>query len=354
MTLCTPVQTQDDNVIANGLSHVPFSMRLQNILKAISQDRKLSHLLLYARHVLCTAMILSLPARALGYGIGINFNSTTSKNDIYKVNFNSATSSFLSDVAFSSGFWNPSSFSIDPAARLFYIITADNTLYTFDLTTGAVLQTSKVSLFFQAAVLGKDGKLIGISSVGSGSAFYEINPTDGTTPLSPLNTVTLGGGGWVRETFLSDVAAGKFYILSADNTLYTFDLATGSVSAAQKLNGDLKGPIQAVIAGKDGQLIGIGLIVISPGVISRESAFYSIDPSTGTASLLNTVVLSGGGWLSDTFSSDPAGNAFYIVSADNTLYTFSLTDASVNLTAPLDIRPQLLIAVLPPCIDTTW
>jgi RHS repeat-associated protein len=268
----------------------------------------------------------SIPSSALGYGLAINYNSGIQKNEIYTVDLDAAKSTVLNTVAFSSGSWNPFSFAVDANAKLFYAVSADNTLYTFDLTTGSVLSTVKITTSPQWAVMGKSGSIIIPTSSSSGVNFSTINTSNGViTPLNPVNM-----NGWVLSALCSDVVNSKFYAVSGDNTIYTLDISTGSIISKNSIGISL----QSIRMGIGETLIGIGT-----------AGFYSIDPSNGTYVLLGTVSLSGGGYSPQNFSSDPANNKFYILSANNTLYTFDITTADILSNAALDITAQLLVAV---------
>lgn len=112
-----------------------------------------------------------------------------------------------------------------------YLLSGDHKLYTFNVTTGALLGTPQLSATVSGIGLGVNGNLIGIQSNSSSGKWelHSIVPATGSSTM--LSSFDLPSG---LNTFTSDPATNTVYVLSG-NTLYSFNLSNGSPIAASTL-----------------------------------------------------------------------------------------------------------------------
>lgn len=120
-------------------------------------------------------------------------------------------------------------FISDVDENKFYVIAGDKSLYTFNLSTGAIMNLQTISILPQAIVLGRNGNLIAIGNGG----FYSIDPSTGNTTLMYNVPFT---DGWKFGCFSSDIAVDKYFILSGSNTLHTFNMTDASLISSAALD----------------------------------------------------------------------------------------------------------------------
>ena len=167
------------------------------------------------------------------------------------------------------------------------------------------------------AVSSSGAALIGLN-VGDTDAYRLVNPsTGGTTVLSFFD---LGADGDFVYTLTADPSSNRAYVVTDNNELLRFNLATGAVLGTTTLSRN----IVALEARGDGQLVGI-----AQTELSRQ--FCTINPTNGTVTLLGSFVFTDG--LMTTFTADPILNRAWLVSGDQKLFTFQL-DTGVLLANP--------------------
>lgn len=164
--------------------------------------------------------------------------------------------------------------------------------------------------------------LVGIKYNNSSqhNELFGIDAVTASTTL--LNTFDFDSGAWYPSSLMSDIAAGNAYAVSSAKTLYTFNLATGAVQQSVAID------LGEISLGVSGKLIGL------KDVSNGTWEFRSVDPTTGTTTMLSTFSLPSG-YVSDSFVTDPstgpagtAGTA-YLVSGDHKLYTFNVTTGAL-------------------------
>jgi hypothetical protein len=276
-------------------------------------------------------LISASSSHAAQTGIGISYNAATAQNEIYSIDPITGTSTFLQSVVFDNSGWT-GHISVDLKSNRFYTLSAANRLYTFDLTSGALLVTVSLSPRFQAVELRSDGSMIGISynAETAQNETYSIDPTTGASAL--LQSVVFDNSGWTGQISV-DQKSTRFYTLSAANKLYTFDLTSGALLATISLSPRF----QAVGLRGDGSLIGI-----SYNAATAQNEIYSIDPVAGTSTFLQSVVFDNNGWTG-YISVDQKSNRFYTLSAANKLYTFNLASGALLNTIALSPRFQAVM-----------
>ena len=174
-------------------------------------------------------------------------------------------------------------------------------------------------------------QLLGIAynSATARNEFRSIDPVTGVTTL--LNSFTFSSGGFLSATFTCDPATGKAYTISG-GSLYSFSLSSGAVLSVAALNASM----QVLGPGLAGNLVGIAY-----NSATARNEFRSIDPVTGVTTLLNSFTFSSGGFLSATFTCDPATGKAYTISGGS-LYSFSLSSGAVLSVAALNASMQTM------------
>ncbi|MCP5125746.1 MAG: hypothetical protein H6973_08965 [Gammaproteobacteria bacterium] len=234
------------------------------------------------------------------------------------------------------GAW--SSLAIDIEASHFYITTADQSIYTFDLATRSFLKQQKLSPPVP--------NLAEIITVGSGvvmgfrpenRTIYKIDPSTGiNSPFTIASSST-----FVPWTFTADIANGKFYIIGVNGSkvLHSFDSSTGAETVKQ-LDLDYVS-INGVVLGREGKL----LARVSDG---NSGNFYVINPLSGASTILETTIRLSG-FYANTLTSDPENNRFYILGGGTLIYAFDLSTGEIQKNPPPKLTgiaiPQALRAV---------
>ena len=257
---------------------------------------------------------------------GISYNSTTEKNEARMIDPVTGSSSLLKSFVFSSG-WNPESLVVDVSANRFYAASGDNKLYTFDLSTGAILATPELDTHFQQIEIGKNGGLLGVSynDTTEKNEARRIDPVAGSSSL--LKSFVFSSGTWLPGSLVVDVSANRFYAASGDDKLYTFDLSTGEILATPKLDTHY---FRSIKLGKSGDLVGIAINSTTGKAEARR-----IDPAVGSSSVLNSFNFIIKGFFA-TLVVDVSANRFYAASGDDKLYTFDLSTGAILATPELD------------------
>ncbi|HEV2842434.1 MAG TPA: delta-60 repeat domain-containing protein [Chthoniobacterales bacterium] len=114
-----------------------------------------------------------------------------------------------------------------------YILATDYKLYTFNVTTGALLGTPQLSTTVTGIDVGTNGNLIGLLSVPAMSYQWELHSIDPVTGnnamLSSFNTAP---NGIYVSTFKSNPSTNTVHVASPNGfgqaILYSFDLSNGS------------------------------------------------------------------------------------------------------------------------------
>lgn len=289
------------------------------------------------RYLFGLAVTLCLSSTLYAGLVGISYDPNLNQNQIRRVNPLTGSTVLLNSFSFSSGGWNAETFSIDQASGRIYAQSGDQTLYTFGAYSGQILNNVVADTSLGAMDVGLSGNLVGISYnlTSMENEVRSANPATGTMTL--LNSFNFSGGGYLPGTFATVPALNRFYVLSGDNTIYTFDLTTGQV-----LHTSPNASMESLAYWKAGELIGIAY---DPQSMQNEVRI--LDPNTGATTLLNSFTFSSGGWIDTTFTVDQADKAFYAESGDGVLYTFNLTSGSILSTTQLDTTMQSLGVISP-------
>ncbi|REJ69106.1 MAG: hypothetical protein DWQ31_05715 [Planctomycetota bacterium] len=138
-------------------------------------------------------------------------------------------------------FWFNSTFEVDQANNRLYGLSAGETLYEWDATTGAVLNTTSLdvasnSLTFAVTGARSDGKLVGITTGGGSNQVRLIDPADPTGTTTQLLDFTFDSGGFFVDTFVPDPANDRFFVASSGPTLYEFSFSTGQILSTTPLD----------------------------------------------------------------------------------------------------------------------
>jgi hypothetical protein len=175
-------------------------------------------------------------------------------------------------------------------------------------------------------------QLIGISfnSSAAQNELRSIDPWTGSSSL--LNAFSFGTNGWRADTLVSDPSSGIICAISADNRLFRFDSVTGAFLGAPNTG--------SMIAAMDQGYA--GLVGISYNASTSQNEFRTVDPASGTTTLLQSFTFGSGGWRPSTFVSDPTAGVAYAVSSDNRLYTFSLATGALLANPAMDSVVQAL------------
>lgn len=229
-----------------------------------------------------------------------------------------------------------------------------STFFTLDATSGASKGSVEVpSLQLQAIQAGaKSGVVLAMSYKDApplpvGCQPYAAAPGQdpgvpcdprgaGSNALASVNTVTgeavilattqFSSGGWV--SFLTDSAANRAYIVSGDNTVYTYNLTTGELLFM--VAADPTYSLQALQLGRGGLLVGV-----ARNYVTSQNAVVTVAPATGAMIVLSTLNFSGDTWIPSTLVSEPNSNSLYAVSGDGALYTFDSTTGVTRAVAPM-------------------
>jgi len=260
--------------------------------------------------------------------IGITYDHFVNKNEVRTMDAVTGNTVLLNSFTPSSPTWAPNTLSVDLRTSHLYAESPDQILYTFELTTGRMLNRIFIGMTMEAMRARQDDLLIGIDfdTVKNQYEVRTVHSTTGTTDL--LNSFTFRSGGWAPGTFCLNVGANRFYAQAVDRTLYTFDLTTGRILALIPTEVN----IQVLAARADGLLIGI-----ARNLVTLDYEIRSMNPVTGATVLLNTFNFSSNGWNLSTFTLDRPNNRIFAQSApDGTVYTFDAMTGSILATAKGD------------------
>ncbi|HUB68422.1 MAG TPA: hypothetical protein VL981_13130, partial [Candidatus Methylacidiphilales bacterium] len=165
---------------------------------------------------------------------------------------------------------------------------------------------------------------VGVSANGYGT--YSVNPSTGAATL--LSNFANPPGGLYASSLISDPSLGVAYETAGNNSEYTFSLSTGAVLSTA--------PLALPFTGSTGLVTNAGGgLLFAVGESSSGWGDYSVNPSTGAATLLNTFVNPPGGFYVASLISNPLLGVAYELSGNNTEYTFSLSTGAILSTAPL-------------------
>jgi WD40 repeat protein len=226
---------------SGGWNGETFSVNSQSaLLYAQSGDQTVYTFDAKSGHILNSVVAdTGMSAMDIGLGsnlIGISYDPVSMENEIRAVDPSTGHTTLLNTFAFSSGGFFPGTLASVPSLNRFYVQSGDGTVYTFDLTTGQILNARLADTTMQALSYWKAGELIGID-YNPGTMQNEVrilDPSTGTTTL--LSSLAFSSGGWIDTTFAVDSLGNVFYAESGDGTLYTFDLGTGAILGSQSLD----------------------------------------------------------------------------------------------------------------------
>jgi hypothetical protein len=287
------------------------------------------------------AILLSASLGAISQGgsaaaqtlIGLDYASATGQNEIRSIDTATGQTTLLNSFTFDSGTWVEGTVVSNPSAGKLYVESGAQTLYTFDLASGEILSTAPLQMFMQALIVDRQDRLIGIdySSNTRHNEIRLVNPNNGNAVL--LNSFSFDSGTWVEGTVVSNPSAGKLYVESGAQTLYTFDLASGQILSTVPLDTSL----QALAVDAYGLLIGIDYLSAT-----GQNELRRVDPTTGKTRVLNTFAFDSGGWVDGTIVPNLPAGKLYIESSLPTLYTFGLVNGQTLSTVPLDTFMEAL------------
>jgi len=193
------------------------------------------------QHPLAVTNLQSLGFRGDGQLIGLN-GAGSGMHTVRTIDPTDGSTSALNTFAFdSAGFWFNSTYDVDAANNRLYGLSAAETLYEWDATTGGVLNSTPLdvaSLPQTFAVTGarSDGKLVGITTGGGSNQIRLIDPADATGTTTELLDFTFDSGGFFADTFTVDAANDRFFVASSGPTLYEFSLSTGQILSTKPMD----------------------------------------------------------------------------------------------------------------------
>jgi hypothetical protein len=271
----------------------------------------------------------------------------TNQMESYFIDPASGVATALPNPTFNfTGGWSPSMFAVDLSNQKYYVMTdpsgsAPASLYTLDLTDGALIGTQSLSGAaperIDAMSVLSDGSIVGLD-LGSG-AFdsYSIDPTTGIATALPTSSFAISGG-WGTGMFAIDESANAMYVTtdpsSGPANLYTVNLTTGALQSTQSLGGGAPLRIDAMSVLSDGSILGLDL---GAGAIDT----YNIDPGTAVATALATSTFAiSGGWGDGMFAVDESSGEFYVAtdpsgSVPANLYNVDLANGALLNTQAL-------------------
>ena len=253
---------------------------------------------------------------------GISYNSTTPHNELHTIDPATGTISLLNSFDFDTG-----SYTGIIAVNKSGIFTQSSggTLYKFDLNTGSILSTFASETQLQNIAAGPSGNLYGISynSTTSHNELHTIDPATGT--ISLLNSFDFDTGSY---TGIIAVNKSGIFTQSSGGTLYKFDLNTGSILSTFASETQL----QNIAAGPSGNLYGI-----SYNSTTSHNELHTIDPATGTISLLNSFDFDTGSYTGIIAVNE---SGIFTQSSGGTLYKFDLNTGSILSTFASETQLQ--------------
>lgn len=276
------------------------------------------------------ALLAATADFAAGQLVGINYNSATGHNQFLCINRTTGNVTVLHVFDFDSGLWFPASFATDLAAGRAYAVSSIGTLYTFDLTSGAVLQHVPLGSapVISAVALGMGGKILGVRNSSTAGQIDLCSITPATGAVTILNTVNLNGGGWIGETFVSDRSLfgpggnqGTSYLMTTNNS--------GGMPTLRKFNATTGASLGTIALPPSPQPIGIAVgpagtvIVLQQGSGVRKVVKF--DPVTGSTALLSSFPAAGG-VNSFSFTSDLTAQIGSVNAGNNNdrVYSFNI------------------------------
>jgi hypothetical protein len=190
---------------------------------------------------LATGAIMGTPTLdtfIYGYGVGngglvgLAYNSGTGNWEYRNINQVTGSTTLLNTFALPDGLVD-ASFLTDPSAGSAYFLSGNNSLYSLNLATGAIINTVTLPSTIFAYGLGNGG-LVGMTyNSGTGNFEYgSFDPNGGA--VTTLNSFSLPDG-FGSGLFVTDPSTDSTYFISG-STLYHLNLDTGAVENTSTLD----------------------------------------------------------------------------------------------------------------------
>ena len=237
-----------------------------------------------------------------------------------------------------------SSLAFDPSSKRIYVTGSptmtggSDKVYTLDSETGALSTSAALDgTTPDALAVDSSGTLIGFSVDSSGINVVSIDTDSGH--ITTLSSLAAPNRGWFPQVAI-DRSAGKAYLASVptsgnttQESLYTIDLSTDSLSSTVVVTAPGSTQINALQVASDGSLIG-------SSIDNQVASTWRIDPSTGDATMLAQFNNIEG--LSDEESAiDPSGHTYFMYGQDtsgaNQLLATRIADGT---TSTLTVAPS--------------
>ncbi len=193
------------------------------------------------QHPLAVNNLQSIRPRGDGMLVGLN-SPAGSQHTVHTFDPSDGSTVALNSFTFDSpNVWYNSTYAVDEANSRLYGLSAAETLYEWDATTGAVLNTTTLdvasnSLTFARTAVRTDGKLVGVTTGGGSNQIRLIDPADPTGTTTQLLNFTFDSGGFFSDTFVADPANDRFYVASSAPTLYEFSMSSGQILSTKPLD----------------------------------------------------------------------------------------------------------------------
>ena len=194
-----------------------------------------------AQHPLAVNNLQSIRPRGDGLLIGLN-SPAGNQHAVHTFDPSDGSTVALNTFTFDTpNVWFNSTFAVDQPNSRLYGLSAAETLYEWDATTGAVLNTTALdvaanSLTFARTAVRGDGKLVGITTGGGSNQVRLIDPADPTGTTTQLLNFTFDSGGFFSDSFVADPANDRFYVASSAPTLYEFAMSTGQIVSTKPMD----------------------------------------------------------------------------------------------------------------------
>jgi hypothetical protein len=266
--------------------------------------------------VLCSiAFFLCIPGHSVAAVFGSLYNHSTSRNDLYSIDAKQGVATFLNSIDFEAGeaIWQ---LTIENARA--YTQSSRNNLYEIDTLTGGMLSVKSIPMM-QTMTSRGNGSLFGVTYNPSTNQneVFSIDVATGATTF--LNSFVFDSGSWNADLVRSN---NRVFAQSSIGTLYEFDLGNGSIVSTKP---GLVG-FQSMVSNNQGSLVGILY-----NVTTSKNEFHSIDPISGTTSLLNSFNFDSFGWRGKLVLE---GDSVYAISSIGSLYRFDFTTGVIRSVTP--------------------
>jgi len=266
--------------------------------------------ILYIR--LTVAILVTLPIPIVAQTIyGHRFVPTSGNVGIYSIDPATGVATLITDTGV-TGYASPAA-AFDSVGRRYFFVSNGGELFTVNVASGGVTHVTGSMAELQYDPL--TAKLYGHRFVPtSGSVgIYSIDPATGAATLITDTAVT----GYVSPAAAFDPVGRRYFFVSNVGELFTVNVASGGVTHVTGSMAELQyDPLTA-------NLYGHRFVPTSGNV-----GIYSIDPATGTATLITDTGVTG--YASPAAAFDPVGRRYFFVSNTGQLFTVNVANGTFS------------------------